>query len=111
MGVGALEATLETSNEQVTALESQTASKEAKIVEKMEQANSLEERLWIAEEGASQTSETIHERGLQLRASEAAHFYAGVALQSAKIQTQIICALVSSLREELGLLHSNKTRL
>lgn len=76
---GALEAILETSNERISKLGSQVASKDADIAAKVVQVDSLDGRVKISEDGASLMSATIREQGPQLRTAEAAYSRAEVA--------------------------------
>lgn len=105
--IGALEATLQTSNERISALESQIASNDMDMVPKMAQVDSLEGRLRIAEEGALLLSAPICELGLQLSVAQVARSSAEAALHSAESQIQVVCTFESSLQEEVGQLLSD----
>lgn len=63
---------MQTSNKQISALESQVASKDAEIAAEVAQVDGLEGCVRIAEERMSQISLIIHKLGLQLHAAEAA---------------------------------------
>lgn len=86
--LAALQAPQETVNKHIGALESQVATKEARIAVKLAHGDRLEGCLWIGNEWPSLMSTNIHEHGLQLRAAEAAHFSADVALHSGIQGTQ-----------------------
>lgn len=60
MRLDALEATLESSIDRITDLKSQITSKDAAIVTKMAQVDSLDGRLRIAEEGRLLLSASMH---------------------------------------------------
>lgn len=109
--VGAFDATLETSNGRLRDLESLIAPKDAKRITKMAPVESWERRLQFVEEGQSQISATGPEHGLQLCAAEAARSSTDTTYRSIEYQLQVACSSESSLREEMGQLQSDETKL
>lgn len=109
--VGALDATLETSKEHRGGLESQDGSKDAEIIAKVAQVDSLDRRFQIVEEGALHMSGTIREHCPQKRPDEAVNSCAEFASRSAESRLQVVCAFESSIWANKGQLHTNKTRI
>lgn len=100
----------EISNEPISTLKSQVALKNAEMAAKMVQVDSLAGRIKIVE-GMSLRSATICAHGLQMGSDEVASSSAVAALRSTQSQLQNVCASGSSLREQVGLLQSDNTRL
>lgn len=109
--VTALAGTLDTNNERITALESEVASNDAKVVAKMAQADSLGGGYRIEEEAESLVSVTIREDGPLLCTAEEARSGAEVFFRSAESPIGDVCGYGSPLQKEVSQLRSDKTCL
>lgn len=108
---GALQVALEAGNEHIGALDSQMASKDARLLAKWAELDNLERKITIGKEMMFLASATTREQGSQLHAADAVPPTTKAALCSAEPQCQLVPVSESSVGEEMSQLQKDKTHL